>query len=165
MRGRICKQRTAAFRRIVPSGQRFRQVSELRDVSITGFTALIDGGEDYNPELHHFVVWGCARTTSHRTAPRRPGSWRRSAHGIHCGALTEQRHFALLSRPMRPAGSCPERTGAVGTASEREALPLCGCTATTPRTAAVARATSSLAGRLVRGAVTQPPAQSLCCAD
>lgn len=35
-----------------------RDVSELRDVSITGFTALIDGGEDYNPELHHFVVWG-----------------------------------------------------------------------------------------------------------
>lgn len=81
MRGRICKQRTAAFRRIVPSGQRFRQVSELRDVSITGFTALIDGGEDYNPELHHFVVWGCARTTLHRTALRRPGSWCRSAHG------------------------------------------------------------------------------------
>ena len=42
----------------------------MRDVSITAFTALIDGGEDHNPELHHFVVWGCA----HYIAPHGTGA-------------------------------------------------------------------------------------------
>ena len=104
----------------------------MRDVSITGFTALIDGGEDYNPELHHFVVWGCARTTSHRTAPRRPGSWRRSAHGIHCGALTEQTTFcAALSADAagRPARAL---SGLVRSAQQAKGK-RCRCVVAQPR--------------------------------
>jgi hypothetical protein len=37
-----------------------RDVSEMRDAYVIAFLSLVEGSEEGNPELHHFVVWGCA---------------------------------------------------------------------------------------------------------
>ena len=67
--GGLCPRGNDCYDKTTTYYETCRDLSELDGVQMIANAPLIEGGDIANPELHHFVVWGCADRLSFGCCP------------------------------------------------------------------------------------------------